>query len=70
LNAGLLPTTRKVSTPINVDYSKHYNYHHNHGRNIEECIAIRDKIKELVHADHLYYYWAKVEESLSNLRRQ
>jgi len=52
LQADLIPPPRKTTTPPNVDMTKYYRYHRNHGHTTEDCKALQDKIAELVRAGH------------------
>jgi len=53
LHASLLPAPRKAPTPRNADTSKHYHFHQNYGHTIEECMALKDKMEELIQVSHL-----------------
>jgi len=56
LSAELIPAPRKFPLPPRVDQTKHCRYHRNHGHTTEECIALKDKIEELIQAGHLQRY--------------
>jgi len=45
--------TKKTTTPRNEDMSKHCRYHHNYGHHTEECVALKDKVEELIQTSHL-----------------
>ncbi|KAH1249416.1 hypothetical protein GmHk_05G012764 [Glycine max] len=46
-----------------LDRTKHYRYYHNHDHNIEDCWALRDKIKELIQAKYLAQFVKKLDEN-------
>jgi len=48
LSAELIVAPRKSSSPPRADRTKHCRYHRNHGHNTEECIALKDRIEELI----------------------
>jgi len=48
-----MPTPRKAATPRNADTSKHCRFHQNYEHTTEECLALKDKIEELIQARHL-----------------
>ncbi|XP_068483271.1 uncharacterized protein [Phaseolus vulgaris] len=51
--AEIIPSPRKARTPERADRTKHCEYHKNHGHHTEECIGLKDKIEELIHAGQL-----------------
>ena len=53
LNVDLLTTLKRTNTPPNADQTKHCRYHRNFGHTTEDCWALKDKIEELVQANHL-----------------
>ena len=53
LQTELIPIGKQTQTPHNADTSKHCQYHRNYGHTTESCQALKDKIKELIQADHL-----------------
>jgi len=56
LSVELLPTLQKVPTPRNANTTKHCRYHQNYGHTTDECVALKDKIKELIRAGHLQIF--------------
>jgi len=44
----IIPPPRKVRSLERADQSKHYQYHKNHGHHTEECVALKDRIEELI----------------------
>ena len=53
LQTELIPALKQSQTPPNADTGKHCQYHRNYGHTTEGCQALKDKIEELVQADHL-----------------
>ena len=53
LNAELIPPPRRALSPDNADRSKKCRYHKNTGHSTKECQALKDKIEELIQAEHL-----------------
>ena len=53
LQTELIPTLKQAQTPRNVDTSKHCQYHRSYGHTNESWQALKDKIEELIQADHL-----------------
>jgi len=53
LSTELIPAPRKFPSPPRADQTKHCRYHRNHDHSTEECIALKDKIEELIQAGHL-----------------
>jgi len=53
LNADLLKAPSRTPTPQSADQTKHCRYHRNFGHTTEDCWALKDKIEELIQADHL-----------------
>jgi len=53
LSAGLMPTPRKAATSRKADTSKHCRFHQNYGHTTKKCLALKDKIEELIQAGHL-----------------
>jgi len=53
LNTDLIIAPRRALTPPNADTTKHYRYHRNYGHTTEECFTLKDKIEELIQAEHL-----------------
>jgi len=53
LSADFLPTPKRVATPRNFDTSKHYRFYQNYEHSTEECLALKDKIEELIQVGHL-----------------
>jgi len=51
--AEIIPSPRKATTPERADRTKHCEYHKNHGHHTEECIGLKDRIEELIHAGQL-----------------
>ncbi|XP_068497948.1 uncharacterized protein [Phaseolus vulgaris] len=51
--AEIIPSPRKARTPERADRTKHCEYHKNHGHHTEECIGLKDRIEELIHAGQL-----------------
>jgi len=52
LHADLMPTPRRVATPRNADTNKYCRLYQNYGHSTEECVALKDKIKELIQVGH------------------
>lgn len=48
-----IPLSRKSQNLSKADMNKYCKYHHNNGHTINECITLRDKVKKLIHVDHL-----------------
>jgi len=48
LNADLISTPRKMSSPPNLDTTEHCRYHPNYGHTTEDCHTLKDKIEELI----------------------
>jgi len=48
LNTATLPTPRRILSPWNAYQSKHCKYHRNYSHTAEECLALKDKIEELI----------------------
>jgi len=69
LNADLLPTPRRAATPRNADTSKHCRFHQNYGHSTEECIALKDKIEELIQAGHLKQFVKRIPEQMRRRQR-
>jgi len=67
LNADLMSVPRKAITPRNADITKHCRFHQNYGHTTEECVALKDKIEELIQAGHLRQF---VRNSHGESRRQ
>ena len=53
LNANLLPIPNKAATPHNANTSKHCRFHQNYEHSTEECVTLKNKIKELIQAGRL-----------------
>jgi len=51
--AEIIPPPRKEKTPERADHNKHCQYHKNHGHQTEECVALKDRIEELIQAGQL-----------------
>ncbi|XP_068479118.1 uncharacterized protein [Phaseolus vulgaris] len=49
----VIPPPRKARTPDRADHSKRCQYHKNHGHHTEECIALKDRIEELIQTGQL-----------------
>jgi len=49
----IIPPPRKVRTPEQVDQSKFCQYHTNHDHHTEECVALKDRIEELIQVGQL-----------------
>lgn len=52
LQAELILTLRQSQTSQNADTSKHCQYHRNYGHTTKGCQALKDKVEELIQADH------------------
>lgn len=50
---SLAPRARLVNL---TDKSKQYRYHHNDGHTTEECVSLKDRIKELIQEEALNNY--------------
>jgi len=61
LSTELITTPCMFPSPPRANQSKHCRYHHNHGHNTEECIALKDKIEELIQVGHLQRYVVRGE---------
>jgi len=53
LSTDILPISRRAATPKNADTTRHCRFHQNYGHTSEECVALKDKIEELIQAGHL-----------------
>jgi len=51
--AEIIQTPRKARTHQRTDHNKHCEYHKKHGHHTEECIGLKDRIKELIQAGQL-----------------
>ena len=51
-NLATFPS-RKRKSALNGDKNKYYDYHKNHGHDIEECIHLKEKIENLFCQGHL-----------------
>ncbi|XP_068466727.1 uncharacterized protein [Phaseolus vulgaris] len=49
----VIPPPMKARTPDRADHNKHCQYHKNHGHHTEECIALKDRIEELIQTGQL-----------------
>jgi len=52
LSADFLAIPRKATTLRNANTTKHCRFHQNYGHTTEECVALKDKIEELIQAGH------------------
>jgi len=46
----------KVLTPTNDNQNKHCHYNYNYGHNTKDCVALTDKIEELIQVMHLHWF--------------
>jgi len=69
LQADLIPSPRKTTTPPNADMTKYCCYHRNHGHTTEECKTLQDKIEELVCAGHFRCFIRSDDHSSSSRSR-
>jgi len=69
LQADLIPSPRKTTTPPNADMTKYCRYHRNHGHTTEECKTLQDKIEELVRAGHFCRFIRRDDHSSSSRSR-
>ncbi|XP_017429290.1 UTP:RNA uridylyltransferase 1 [Vigna angularis] len=69
LNADLIQKPRKLATSPNADMSRHCRYHRKYGHETEECVALKDKIEELVQAGHLRQFVQRGEHGREGHRR-
>jgi len=67
LSADLMPTPRKAATSRIADTSKHCRFHQNYGHTTKECLALMDRIEELIQAGHLRQF---VRNQFRTVRRQ
>lgn len=56
LNTEIITAPHKFPWPPWADQTKHCRYHRNHNHSREECIALRDKIEELIQVGLLQCY--------------
>ncbi|XP_014524387.1 uncharacterized protein LOC106780606 [Vigna radiata var. radiata] len=56
LSAQIMQTPLRQPTPPGADLTKRCLYHQNSGHDTEECVTLRDKIEELIHAGRLQRY--------------
>jgi len=66
LNADLIATPQRVTTPPNADTTKHCRYHRNYGHTTEDCFTMKDKIEELIQAGHLRRFVKQEEGGFSS----
>ena len=59
LSVDLIKEPRRGVSPQDADRSKYCQYHHCHGHITGECVALKDKIEELIQAGHLQGYVAR-----------
>lgn len=69
LSTNLIPPLKKHPTRPRADDNKHCLYHQNLGHTIEECVTLRDQIKELIRAGQLKKY-VKTTHSIVLAERQ
>jgi len=62
LSEELIPASCKFPFLPNANQTKHCRYHRNYGRNTEECMALKEKIEELIQARQLQRYFARIED--------
>jgi len=48
MEVKIIPPPRKERTSERAYKSKHCQYYKNHGRHTEECVALKDRIEELI----------------------
>jgi len=53
LHATLIHAPKKAPTPRNADMTKHCRFHQKYGHTTDECVTLKDRIKELIQAEHL-----------------
>jgi len=53
MTTEVIPPPRKARTPDQADHNKHCQYHKNHRHHTEECIALKDRIEELIQIGQL-----------------
>jgi len=51
--AKVILPPRKARTPDRDDQNKHCQYHKNHSHHTEECVALKDRIEELIQVGQL-----------------
>jgi len=54
--AEIIMPPRKAKTLERVDQRKHCQYNKKHGHHMEECAALKDRIKELIQAGQLKHF--------------
>lgn len=52
----LIPPPKKFQTLSNVNMKKHYRYYHNYYHTTNECATLKEKVEELIQADHLKWF--------------
>jgi len=53
LHTTLIHTPKKAPTPKDADTTKHCHFHQNYGHATDECVALKDRIEELIQAGYL-----------------
>jgi len=53
LHATLIHAPKKAPTPRNADTTKHCRFHQKYGHTTNECVALKDRIEELIQAGHM-----------------
>ena len=51
LSAELIPTPRKFPSPLNADQNRHCYFHRNYDHKIEECLALKTRLRSLSRLD-------------------